>query len=61
MTPDEKIEYEVIYETRLGILCGTGKPNAQAKEIAANEARDHIEALRFEESLKRFAAHDSRG
>lgn len=59
VTPDEIIEFGIIYETRLGILCGAGTPNAQAKEIAAKEAREHIEALRFEESLKHFTAHDS--
>lgn len=60
MTSDESIEYQVIYDTRIGILCGSGPVTRSAHALAEKESKEHMENLRFEESLKRFTAHDSR-
>lgn len=47
MTSDElKHEWQVTYDTRLGILCGTDKPTNEQVDIAFAEAEEHVKDLR---------------
>lgn len=39
------LEYTVAYETRLGNLCGAGKPTPEQERIAHEEADAHIKEL----------------
>lgn len=39
-------EWRVIYETRIGILCGGAAPTAEQQKLAKDEADKHCEALR---------------
>lgn len=39
-------EWDICYQTRIGILCGTGEPTEKQKQLAAIEADAHIEALK---------------
>jgi hypothetical protein len=42
----DKVDEEHVYETRLAILCGAGKPSAEYETMARAEAKDHAEKLR---------------
>lgn len=44
-TTELLLEYSVIYETRLGSLCGAGKPTPEQERIAHEEADAHIKEL----------------
>ena len=42
----DKVDEEHVYETRLAILCGAGKPSAEYDAMARAEATEHAEKLR---------------
>lgn len=44
-----KIEWEQVYQTRVGILCGDSQPNYTQDKIARDEATDHVAKLREQE------------
>lgn len=46
MTLEElNLEWDHIYQTRVAILCGTDYPTPGQKQIAADEADEHIRRL----------------
>lgn len=47
LTTEEIVrEWDVCYQTRLGILCGTAEPTEEQKDLAAKESDEHIQALK---------------
>jgi len=49
-TKDElAAEWRVIYETRLGILCGTATPTPEQEALARAESDDAVRRLREEQ------------
>lgn len=50
MTPTERAkELMVAMQTRLGELCGKGKPTPEQEKLARDEAERHVEACETEE------------
>ena len=50
MTPeDRERERMVEVQTRLGMMCGSGVPTREQREIAARIADEHIEAIEMQE------------
>lgn len=47
MTPEQlRLEWLVIYQTRLGILCGDGKAGLGAQYMATEEADEAVAKLK---------------
>lgn len=41
-----EIEWEICFDTRIGMLCGTAEPTEKQKQIAAIEADSWFEKLK---------------
>lgn len=54
MTPKElEYEWQVIYDTRLGMLCGSDKPTEFMILIAKDEATEHVNKLRLLDGVEK--------
>lgn len=45
MTPDEWAEYNLVYQTRIGIICDLDEPTFEQIEMAKAEANEAIKNM----------------